>query len=155
MKPHPRVRKTVKWAGAVSLVTLSALWIGTARHAVLFVWKSGLTVMSAYGTIGIGKQYVWLPIPPEMQGWHLDMGGSAPLQWWFNGEWDDAARNVSVPLWAVCLPVLIATGAAWRLDVLATRRKKVGRCATCGYDRAGLKLDAACPECGAESSLAG
>src|SRR4051812_37657088 len=29
MKPHPRIRKTIKWGGAVLTVLLVALWIGS------------------------------------------------------------------------------------------------------------------------------
>ena len=29
MKPHPRVRKTIKWGGAVVTVVLLVVWIGT------------------------------------------------------------------------------------------------------------------------------
>jgi len=42
-----------------------------------------------------------------------------------------------------------AAVALWRRDVRAERRTMVGRCRGCGYDRAWIAADAACPECGA------
>jgi rubrerythrin len=47
------------------------------------------------------------------------------------------------------LPSMIATGVAWRLDVLARRRDRLNLCPRCNYDRAGIGKDAVCPECGA------
>jgi hypothetical protein len=36
-----------------------------------------------------------------------------------------------------------------RVMVIESRRFHAGRCPACNYDREGIQLDAACPECGA------
>jgi hypothetical protein len=38
---------------------------------------------------------------------------------------------------------------AWRRRA----RRAKGRCPSCGYDRAGITMDAACPECGAAAGM--
>lgn len=130
------------------MLAVVVLWVATARRPVLYAWANGLTATSGFGTFGIMKQYVW-KIPSSETGWHVrELGFSGPMQWWFRGEWDEAARGVVVPWWAVCLPLVIATGIAWRRDVVAGRRGCLGKCGACGYDRGGLGAEAPCPECG-------
>ena len=58
-----------------------------------------------------------------------------------------------MPLW---VPALLLAIAVWRLDTLARLRAKLNLCPKCNYDRAGLAVGAACPECGlkpAESAV--
>ena len=56
---------------------------------------------------------------------------------------------IQIPYW---LPILlfasISGGLFWH-DRRAARRARVGMCLSCGYSRAGLALDAVCPECAA------
>jgi len=75
--------------------------------------------------------------------------------WWLLVRGTGWEWRVRVPLWMPLVVSLGVTGAAWRLEVLARRRDRAGKCAACGYDRAGLKADAVCPECGAESDRQG
>ncbi len=56
---------------------------------------------------------------------------------------------LSVPLWPFVIISIFATAAAWRMDTLAQRRKRIGACPACGYDRTGLAANAPCPECNA------
>ena len=113
MKPHPRIRKTIKWGGAAVTLLLVVVWIDSIRE---FMLTGG---------------------EPRHRGlWRWDHFGIA------------------------CgLPVLLAglttftTLAAWRFDILARRRERVGICPKCGYDRAGIAKDAMCPECGHECRL--
>lgn len=51
------------------------------------------------------------------------------------------------PLWLAAVPVAIAAACLHGV-VIGTRRGDKGRCAGCGYSRAGLAAGAACPECG-------
>lgn len=53
---------------------------------------------------------------------------------------------VSIPFWALCLPLLVAAAwgvAAWRRQ---RERERPGRCRKCGYDLRGST--GTCPECG-------
>lgn len=59
------------------------------------------------------------------------------------------------PLWpGFAINTLMYAAAAWGvwqlpLALRRRRRRKTNKCVNCGYDRKGLKPDAACPECGA------
>jgi len=61
---------------------------------------------------------------------------------------DSHGWNVDVPMWIPLGVLLGATSGAWWLDAAARRRARVGLCAACGYERAGLAPGAVCPECG-------
>jgi hypothetical protein len=59
------------------------------------------------------------------------------------------------PIWTgFALNTLFYAAIAWGLwqvplAIRRRRRRRLNRCVKCGYDRAGLAGDAACPECGA------
>jgi rubrerythrin len=53
-----------------------------------------------------------------------------------------------VPFWPAWVTTAICTAFTWRLDTLARRRERLGRCPKCNYDRAGIAAGAVCPECG-------
>jgi hypothetical protein len=59
-----------------------------------------------------------------------------------------------VPIWSgLAIDTLFYGTIAWGLLFLPgtlrrSRRRRGGRCLKCGYDRAGLASEAACPECG-------
>jgi hypothetical protein len=61
------------------------------------------------------------------------------------------------PLWpGFALNTLFYAAIAWGLwqvplAIRRRRRRRLNRCMKCGYDRAGLALDAACPECGTKA----
>lgn len=73
------------------------------------------------------------------------------LTWWFERHSSPAVSTTWIPLWFPTLIVLLPAVVAWRLDSLALRNEGVPRCPTCRYDRSGLPLLAACPECGSGS----
>lgn len=77
-------------------------------------------------------------------------------------EWDDYPRvrwlpswvmvsgyqEYGLPVWMLLAPTTVGAVALWRADHL--RRSRCAKtCASCGYDRRGLAVGAACPECGA------
>ena len=109
MKPHPRIRKTIKWGGAVVTVLLVGVWVDSIQEIV---------------TTG---------------------GEPRPRGLW---RWHHLGIACGLPPVLACLST-IATVAAWKLDVLARRRERLGCCPECNYDRTGLASDAKCPECGA------
>jgi hypothetical protein len=166
MKPHPRIRKTAKWGGAIATVLL-VVWIGSGWGAVS-CWApySGLSSRVGDG----GFEVSWgdgLQLPPDQpvggafgEGWQIGTTytvcerfprGDFPTAWWW---WGDLSSNapavcvVAVPLWVPASLALAITALAWRLDALARRRAMINLCATCRYDRTGLAAGVACPECG-------
>ncbi len=154
MRPHPRIRKTIKWGGAAATLVLVAAWIASAW------WDAGW--LSAPGcSLGINRGCVSFErtdSPPRMRGFnidsYIDSRGSRfhGFTWWVYSYRLRLSRRimhtVGVPLWIPAAPLLLATAAAWRLDTLARRRARAGHCPSCGYDLTGLIAPAPCPECG-------
>ncbi|MFO0857474.1 MAG: hypothetical protein U0640_08995 [Phycisphaerales bacterium] len=149
MKPHPRIRKFFKWGGVGLSVLLVALWIGSAY--------------AYWGKIECG-QYAWT----AMHGYFVIYGSdsSAPslplnfeygpmpfkgMQWWGVVAVSMNGTAYNIPLWPFVLISIAATAAAWRMDTLAQRRNRQGKCKACGYDRGGLAAGAPCPECNAKA----
>ena len=155
MKPHPRIRKTIKWGGAAVTVLLVVVWIGSGWWSV--GWTSG-----RYGSVSVGGGQViamWCDTSSLKSdiGWRFRERASAPYVSRFRyclsfgsapGLW-----FAQIPLWCVAPIPLCATAAAWRLDTLARRRARLNLCPKCNYDRTGLAVGAVCPECGKASVM--
>ena len=151
MKPHPRIRKTIKWGGAAVTVLLVVVWIGSGRWRV--VYCGGRTYSLRHGCIYVDTLQAW-ESPYWPPGWYVD-GGGRPMEWWFqitSRAW--YGGHVSVPVWTLAAPAALVTCAAWRLDTLARRRARLSLCPKCNYDRAGIAGDGKCPECGSEGRVA-
>ena len=73
------------------------------------------------------------------------------LNWSFEYKQTHVGTWVWIPLWPLIVISIVATAAAWRMDTLAQRRKRIGGCPACGYDRTGLAANAPCPECNAKA----
>lgn len=79
---------------------------------------------------------------------------TAPVSWafWFHYRSYPTVTQLVIPLW----PLAVVPGAAafllWRGE-LPARRRRLGQCVKCGYDRRGIDPAAACPECGAVASV--
>ncbi len=66
MKPHPRIRKTIKWGGAVVTVLLVVVWGGSGWWDVVWFWSQGRSVAGPASpaaeivqiTLGAGCVYV-------------------------------------------------------------------------------------------------
>ena len=162
MKPHPRIRKTIKWGGAAVTGLLVVVWIASGWW--MLTWEYGKNNQWA---IGSGRLLVQLqagipPVPNPQFAWGAGGTGQRwTCRWWFSYHSDSFADSRAptggirytialVPLWILFGPLLLITVAAWRLDTLARRRAKGGLnlCPKCGYDRTGILQDAKCPECG-------
>jgi hypothetical protein len=150
MKPHPRIRKTIKWGGAVVTVLLVVVWI--ASRWWMFGWAGpndyrlaarGALMVAHVTTSGLGGGWGARRMRPELHWW---------IQWF-----DDAdGWTLILPLWFPPALALIPTLVAWRLDVVAGRRQqaRLNLCPKCHYDRAGLAAGAVCPECGSKGGPA-
>jgi hypothetical protein len=144
MKPHPRIRKTIKWGGAAVTVLLVVVWIGSGWCSPGWVSKGravaldrGRVCLIRLEGLAVPDGAMWSVQPADMPHWYL----------WFDSfkQYEIGPR---IPLWCPVLLALLATTAAWRLDALARRRARLNVCPKCGYDRAGIAGDANCPECG-------
>ncbi len=149
VKPHSKIRKTVKWGGAAVTVLLVLVWVGSGWAD--FGWISaGSSMCYNLGSGGVSVCHDTRIYSPRLctTGWHFK-----PKVFWFDlwfrnlpspfGGW-----YLRAPLWPVALIALFGTAGAWRLDRLA-RRARLNMCPKCNYDRAGLVAGVVCPECGA------
>jgi hypothetical protein len=156
MRPHPRIRKTVKWGGAVVTVLLVVVWIGSGWISRTWCFRSGRTLVVEAGELWciypLKSSFQLTPEEIEMlegnNGWHS-------FRFFWSPQWDrnKVTTRVNCPLWIPILITILPTAIAWRLDALARRRERAARlnlCPKCNYDRAGLAKGAVCPECGSK-----
>ena len=152
MKPHPRIRKTIKWGGAVVTVVLVMVWIGSCRTS--YSWHLPVAVFADDWSVFCGA-VVATTYTKDKQA-IADWGTDEPLcpspefanTWWFRCTKGSMATDFAVPIWLLAVITLLLTISAWRLDTLARRRARIGFCPKCNYDRTGLAVGAVCPECG-------
>ena len=156
VKPHPRIRKTVKWAGAAASVLLLAVWIGSG-----WCWWRGVR----WPTVNVGVSQGQLVITRFERPSGLLFEVSALIQHnpprslginsfninlrYVDVDFRGLFRVFGFPLWIPASLAMFVTAAAFRLDSLARRRAHLNLCPTCHYDRAGLPANAPCPECAA------
>jgi hypothetical protein len=148
MKPHPRIRKTIKWGGAVMTVLMVVVWIGSR-------WWSVVGQLPVLGVVGVGGGQAfdcWNDqIPWSGAEWpRLDRLPYTELAWSFKRL--PVPRYgytlYVLPMWVPTCIGLLATIVVWRRDSRLSKHERIGRCPRCGYNRAGIGRDAACPECG-------
>jgi len=150
MKPHPRIRKTVKWGGAAVSVVLMVVWVGSIWYAAQYLTAFGNGV-----SVGNGRANYFYSIrsdSPYPEPIKYVTRSTVPLRWWFFGLRSGPGWFVAIPLWFPLTLSLMATAAAWRLDSLARARSRAGLCPKCQYDLRGLQAGGKCPECGGEGS---
>ena len=147
VNPHPRIRKTVKWGGAVVSVLLLVVWVGSG-------WCSAGWWVSGTGWVGVeAGRFGIAPFIRSTLG--REPGVYGPLPWHVNWGWfwvnsaQHRRADLWIPLWPAPAGSLLITVAAWRLDTIAPRRARIGFCPKCSYNRTGLAPGAVCPECGA------
>jgi hypothetical protein len=147
MKPHPRIRKTIKWGGAAVAVLLGVVWIGTGyRDFVYYSSHTGWLRGIASGGVVLQRLGAGLQGPEE--GWNVFVRQSFHVSWMASYEEGRRESSLYLPLWPLLGVSAPAAFWAWRLDVLA-RRRALNLCPKCRYDRTGLAASAVCPECGA------
>jgi hypothetical protein len=138
MKPHPRIRKTVKWGGAAVAVLFLLFWIATSwRWACMTSpWGDELRVDRGYIVYDTTATHQWsFALMPQWDG-----DGSDKVRVSVRGRKEHVAPYL--------LAALVVSLVAWYMESFAGRRARVGTCVECGYDRAGLAAGAVCPECG-------
>jgi ssDNA-binding Zn-finger/Zn-ribbon topoisomerase 1 len=144
MRPHPKIRKTIKWGGVAVTVLLVVVWIGSGWCEVGF-HSTAWWIMLQHGSLYLERD--------PTQGWNTAWYAYRDV-----GPWDASARSWAslrdhwqclIGLWIPSLCAALVTAIAWRLDTLARRRERINHCPKCNYDRAGIAAGAVCPECGA------
>jgi hypothetical protein len=75
-----------------------------------------------------------------------------PFRWWFDSATIGSGRGVghvcSIPIWFLAMLTAMPTFLMWRHDRNLRMLERANACPKCGYDRTGLPVDRACPECG-------
>jgi hypothetical protein len=162
MKPHPKLRKTIKWGGAAVTVLLVVVWIGSG-----WVWVSWnphpltRSISDRQRHVSVAGGCICSSSFKAMAGVILPSGVDAGRMQrsfrWIPEYWGSyTSDRLVVPLWPACMISGLLTGAAWRLDTLAHRRAggRLNLCPKCNYNRAGIAKDAVCPECGERPMIA-
>lgn len=145
------MRKTVKWGGAVVTLLLLVALIGSGWYALAHHLGGNRFISVSMGQVrytdasGIALGVTITVTSGRAQEFHLD--------WGFHMQAAGPVTVYSCPLWLPLVGSFVVTRLAWRADAEACRRDRVGLCATCGYDRAGLGANSVCPECGAAASV--
>jgi hypothetical protein len=146
VKPHPRIRKTLKRAGVAVTVALFAIWVVSAWYCIGWGSPEGSFAQVAGGCCYIGhferNARLLAPLGWQRGRWNI------PFEWWCWSWRSGKDWVVIVPLWVPAIGALVLTAVPWRLDALARRRARAGLCPKCRYDLRGLSVGAPCPECG-------
>ncbi len=147
MGPHRRMPRIAMWGAAALAAVLAFAWVWSAfRYVGVYTpWGGSLTISS--GLLHLSDTDSW-PVPP--QGTTVVRGENVwGLRWWFDWYAQPGLWQIAVPLWFMSSLASIASALSWRVDVRARRMALADACTACGYSRAGLALNAPCPECGA------
>lgn len=153
MRPHPRIRKVVKWGGLAvgsAIVTLMVLTSGS--EWAWGWWQPGRArrICACEGVV----TYWSFPAPESPRpmvvtpGWQSRRTGAYRIRWWIDRLQVSTGTFAQFPLWMPASASLMLTGTVWYLEIRDLRRARVGLCRACGYDLAGLSGAATCPECG-------
>src|SRR5438046_668369 len=143
VKPHPRIRKTIKWGGAAVTMLLVVGWIGSRWWYVDVLRDNGVSRVGAGagrvcdGTwdCSIGNGILLVVHSVATSGdvstvWsHGRHGG--PFVWWPFWNASSVEWCLVLPLWCVALASALPTAIAWRLDTLARRRERAHLCPQC------------------------
>jgi hypothetical protein len=160
MKAHPRIRKTIKWGGAVVTALLVVVWIGSGWWRIE-CWDGNATgVEISAGQLVIERE----PPGPDPFGRSAGLVVSRQrvlysFAWGFSradarirGGWGfplvAEGTIYRVSIWPLVVTTLLITTAAWSIDAASRRRERMKLCHSCRYDRAGLAPGTVCPECG-------
>ena len=145
MNPHPRMRKSIKWGGAVVTVLVVLAMLSSARNlgGQVWAWKSGWWVRLDFGVVEVGKV---VPAPPQFDPAFVWPFGVHERDEWM--MYCVVREDYSIHFWPLLFIAPAASCVALLLDMRADRQHRAGLCSKCHYDRTGLASGAICPECG-------
>lgn len=154
-----RTSWTLRWVGLAAAATLLGVlmasrwwwvyWYGTgpqrsaafvARGAVIVEWYEQQAQLTVFR---IGERPGWSLRPVRQRP--IPVMAWRPTYERLNVYGSSVA---TIPLWMPLVLVVIPTALAWSRRFRARKRARVGSCASCGYDMAGVAMGV-CPECGA------
>ena len=149
VRPHPRLRKSIKWAGAAAVLLLLSTWLVSGWWCLTRQWPSGRWAAVGFGQLFIGRVHAPTlnALPP---GWWTGRTGvttTPQWHWWLTRKPTGPNAFTAIPLWPALPALTLLTAAAWRQDAQARARSRPGHC-PCGYSLAGLTPGQPCPECG-------
>jgi hypothetical protein len=149
MKPHPRIRKTVKWAASAVAVLLTVAWLLSGWYRLIIVgsnWSTGFH----HGFFGFASG----PTPRAVTPISFYRESSLPI-WDLKCTWQSASSGIWIAcsVWIVALAFIAVAFVLWLPDLRARLnqaliRARAGMCPSCNYDLRGLAPGAKCPECG-------
>jgi hypothetical protein len=159
MKPHQRIRKTIKWGGAAVTVLLGVVWIGSGwvsasvpvpppkGHRERWSLSHGSLVMATYPSV--------LPVRrglPWGRDVAADFATGEPVRFAILWTWSRSGAVgidfVSIPLWPLILIAAFPSLLMFHVEARSRRLVQSNRCPGCAYDRAGIAAGSKCPECG-------
>ncbi len=165
MKPHPRIRKTIKWGGAVVTVLLVVVWVGSGWGyaawrgasgfgASIYAGRVTLTrqndmksgVIIGEGLLGRGTSYNPWVIPTGIWIAAKEPGRMDGKTYFRLRSFGDTSW--SAPLWPLMSALILVAVCLWIFGARGTRHIAANLCPKCNYDRTGLAAGAVCPECG-------
>lgn len=158
VKPHPKIRKALKWAGLAACLGLAAVWIISGWWRMAWYSHGRLAFCMDRGLL----QVHWFdslrdPWPAtERIGWVIPepaAGGMHSFHRYGSYTLHRAGSCVAFPVWLSGLPIGGATTAAWVFDAIARRRIRMNGCPACGYDLTGIPCGQPCPECGSGAPM--
>lgn len=149
MKPHPRIRKTIKWGGVAVTVLLVVVWIGSGWRREYSAVSGRWDVFLLDGRVVVTKSSQPVIFADRQAFLARKPASTFSIVWGIDLESDSITWALYIPMWIPSLAVMLLALFAWRVDLLAHCRAKLNLCTRCGYDRAGILKDAKCPECGA------
>ena len=140
-----RFRAWTKWTLVALLVLNIVVTAVSWKYGNEWRSEGGFSVDLLCGRVILGRTRGF------GSGWNLfydfspgDVGQHFRFLWKTgNGLW-----YLGVPTWAVFVATMMPAAFLWWPDIRSLWRRRVGRCAACGYDRRGLAADVKCPECG-------
>jgi len=149
MKPRPRIRKFFKWGGLVVSALLLTVWVGSACNQHLYATHRGFSLDVNRGRVQLTRPHEG--VRSHQTSVHWSRPWETRFEWSAKFERKSFWWYVIIPLWPFVALSLATTAAAWRMDIIARRKSRLGACPACGYDRTGLAPAAPCPECNAKA----
>ncbi|HVU62470.1 MAG TPA: hypothetical protein VHC70_00740 [Phycisphaerales bacterium] len=146
MRPHPRIRRTIKWGGAAMTALLAAVWVWSGSRMVEWSTSNGLWIGLLNGRVEFTPVEGFIPPGTGRVRWYK--GNDFSLRWACSWHRDKYGWLLILPLWPSIAILAVPTGVAWRKDAAARRRERAAQCRKCRYDRTGIPVVVVCPECG-------
>ena len=149
MKPHPKLRKAIKWGGLAVTVLLVVVWASSGWWTLWWYESSGFGVAvnkGAFRAMQNDKQAATLT---GLNFKFLPLDFSLTWRYTYIKSFRPKFLLLELPLWPVPLACAVVTALGWFSDAASRRRARLNLCPKCNYDRTGLAMGAKCPECGA------